>query len=56
MYCNASPTLLAGGAGATTVAALGSPVWAVLAGFAILAAGTALARIVPRRGTLRRHV
>jgi hypothetical protein len=52
MYSNLSPALAAGTTGLLTGEAFASPLWGVLAGFAILAACTALARIVPRPGTL----
>jgi hypothetical protein len=55
MYNNASSAAAAGATGAVTTGAFTNPIWAVLAGFAILAAGTAIARIVPRRGTLKKR-
>ena len=48
MYNNPTPVIAVGAAGA--LASTGSStLWAVLAGFALLAAGTALARIAPRK-------
>jgi len=48
MYNNPTPVIAVGAAGA--LASTGSStIWAVLAGFALLAAGTALARIAPRK-------
>lgn len=48
MYNNPSPVLAAGTAGA--LAFTGANVlWLVLAAFAMLAVGTAMARIAPRR-------
>lgn len=48
MYSNPTPVVAAGAAGA--LAYTGANVlWAVLAAFALLAAGIAMARIVPRR-------
>lgn len=55
MYQNPSAPLSAGIAGATSTGFFLSPLWAVLAGFAILAACTALARIVPRNEREARH-
>ena len=55
MYNDASTALAAGSTGAVTMGAFMNPVWAVLAGFAILAACTALARVVPRRGALKKQ-
>lgn len=55
MYQNPSAPLSAGVAGATSTGFFLSPLWAVLAGFAILAACTALARIVPRNEREARH-
>lgn len=56
MKNSASPTLAAGATGALTGGGLFvNPLWAILGGFAILAACTAIARVVPRRGTLERH-
>lgn len=58
MYTNVSPVMALSTTGAATTGMVGTtgmftnPIWAVLAGFAILAAFTAVARIVPRRGTL----
>lgn len=48
MYNNPTPVIAAGAAG--TLAVTGSNVlWSVLAGFALLAAGSALKRIAPRK-------
>jgi len=48
MYSNPTPVVAAGSAG--TLAFTGSNmIWFVLAGFALIAAGTALARVIPRR-------
>ena len=47
-----SPAVLGGGA---AVSVYGRTLWTVLAAFAILAALTAVARIVPRRGALPLH-
>ncbi|HEV7146401.1 MAG TPA: hypothetical protein VGN48_05325 [Pedococcus sp.] len=55
MYQNPSAPLAAGIAGASSTGFFLSPLWAVLAGFAILAACTALARIVPRNEREPRH-
>lgn len=55
MYNNASSAAAAGATGAVTTGLFTNPIWAVLAGFAILAACTAVARIVPRRGTLKKR-
>jgi hypothetical protein len=52
MYSNPSASIAAGSTSAVTIGALTNPIWAVLAGFAVLAACAAIARIVPRRGTL----
>ena len=47
MYSNPSPAIAAGAVG--TLALTGAnPVWTILAGFALLAAGSAIARIAPR--------
>lgn len=47
MYSNPSPAIAAGAVG--TLAFTGAnPVWTILAGFALLAAGSAIARIAPR--------
>jgi hypothetical protein len=54
MYNNAPPSIAAGATGAMTTGIFVNPIWAVLAGFAILAACTALARVVPRRGALKK--
>jgi len=48
MYNNPSPVLAAGTAGALAFTGA-NVVWLVLAAFAMLAVGTAMARIVPRR-------
>lgn len=55
MKNSASPMLAAGATGAVTTGLFTNPIWVVLAGFAILAACTAVARIVPRRGTLKKR-
>jgi hypothetical protein len=48
MYNNPTSVIAAGSAG--TLAFTGAnAIWLVLAGFALIAAGTALARVVPRR-------
>ena len=47
--------MAAGVAGATSTGFFMSPIWAVLAGFAILAACLALARIVPRSERESKH-
>ncbi|MEP7034626.1 MAG: hypothetical protein ABI662_09925 [Dermatophilaceae bacterium] len=48
MYNNPTSVVAAGSAG--TLAFTGATtIWFALAGFALIAAGTALARIVPRR-------
>lgn len=44
-----NPTLPVTGAAGAAYVASGGPLWLVLGGFAIIAAGTALARIAPRR-------
>jgi len=48
MYNNPSPVLAAGTAGALAFTGA-NVVWLVLASFAMLAAGTAMSRIMPRR-------
>lgn len=55
MYNNASSAAAAGATGALTTVVFTNPIWAILAGFAILAACSAVARIVPRRGTLKKR-
>ena len=48
MYSNPSPVIAAGAVG--TLAFTGAnPIWTILAGFALLAAGSAIARIAPKR-------
>lgn len=47
MYNNLSSSALAATGGGAVIAGVNS-LWWLLAGFALLAAGTALARIVPR--------
>jgi hypothetical protein len=42
----------AGGAGCLAQTGM-SPLWAILAGFALLAVGTAIMRIIPRRAAVR---
>lgn len=50
MYNNPSVPLAAGiGSGALAYTGAGDIFWGLLAGFALLAAGTALLRIVPRK-------
>lgn len=52
MYQKAGAALTAGTAGTLAYTGM-SAFWYVLAGFALLAAGTALMRIVPRRAAKR---
>lgn len=47
------PTLPVTGAAGAAYVANGGPLWLTLGAFAIVAAGTALARIVPRRVAVR---
>lgn len=50
MYNNPTSVIAAGATGAGALAYTGANVlWTVLAGFAFIAAGSALARVVPRR-------
>lgn len=44
-----NPTLPVTGAVGAAYASSGGPLWVALTGFALIAAGTAIARIIPRR-------
>lgn len=48
MYSNPTPVIAAGTVGSLAFTGT-NVVWSVLAGFALIAAGSALGRIVPRR-------
>jgi hypothetical protein len=54
VYSSSFSPALASSTTGLAAGAFTSPVWGLLAGFAMLAACSALARIVPRPGTLRR--
>lgn len=49
MYNNPTPVIAAGAVGSSLAFTGTNTVWSVLAGFALIAAGSALWRIVPRR-------
>jgi hypothetical protein len=48
MYNNPAPVMAAGAAG-TLAFTGGNVVWSVLAGFALIAVGSAISRMLPRR-------